>query len=236
MNLQKSQISTFEHSRERKEAERHLPALWLWLARISWITLAVLSAFSVIASIPLEFHYYQTTCTVCDGGSQYSPQKARALEALGFSLSFYAVYLLAIELLFVILWFLVAIVIFWRMWGKHDEPLAWFISLTLLIFGATFPGFSQVVALYGIVWIVVAKLLTFLGTTSIVLFFYLFPTGRFVPLWTRLLGALWVLLSLVWIVQANFNTFSPSATSWDGTYFLIYYILLGIGLLAQVYR
>jgi hypothetical protein len=216
-----------------------LPAHWLWLARIGWITLAVLSVISVVIGFPLEFQYYQTVCNTC-GSPQYTPQQARELRAMGLSLGFYAGYVLAFELLFVVVWFAVAAVIFWRRWGKPDEPVAWFISLTLLTFGSAFPGFSQVVALYGFVWMLAAKLMLFLGGTSIVLFFYLFPTGRFVPRWTRFLGALWVLLSLVWIVEANFSnssfTTSASATTWDGIYFLIYYFLLGIGLLAQVYR
>jgi hypothetical protein len=216
-------------------AETRLPARWLWLARIGWITLAVLTVILVIVGTPLEFQYYQATCAVCSSSSQFTPQQARELRALGLSLSFYAGYLLAFELLFVVLWFAVAAVIFWRRWGKPDEPLAWFVSLTLLTFGAGFPGFLQVVALYGSVWMLAAKLVTFLATASIVLFFYIFPTGRFVPRWTRILGALWVLLSLVWIVQANFSN-PTSATPWDGTYFLIYYILLGIGLLTQGYR
>jgi hypothetical protein len=218
-------------------AETRLPVRWLWLARIGWITLAILSVIFVVAGFPPEFQYYQTTCDVCGSSSQFTSQQARGLRAIGLSLGFYAAYLLAFELLFVVVWLAVAVIIFWRRWGKPDEPLAWFISLTLLTFGAGFPGFSQVVALYGSVWILAAKLVTFLATASIVLFFYLFPTGRFVPPWTRILGALWVLLSLVWIVQANFsNPSAPSATPWDGTYFLIYYILLGIGLLTQGYR
>ena len=216
-------------------AETRLPARWLWLARIGWMTLAVLSVIFVVAGFPPEFQYYSTTCDVCGPGSQFTSQQARELRALGLSLGFYAAYLLAFELLFVIVWLAVAVVIFWRRWGKPDEPLAWFVSLTLLTFGAGFPGFLQVVALYGSVWMLAAKLVTFLATASIVLFFYLFPTGRFVPRWTRILGALWVLLSLVWIVQADLSN-PTSATPWDGTYFLIYYILLGIGLLTQGYR
>ena len=61
--------------------------------------------------------------------------QARAFQAHGLTLSFYATYVLAFELLFVVVWFLAATLIFWR---KSEERLAWFVSLMLLKFGATY--------------------------------------------------------------------------------------------------
>jgi hypothetical protein len=215
-------------------AEARLPASWLWLARAGWIAIAVLVVILVVAGTPLEFQLNQTVCAGCNGGPQYTPQQARELAGLGLSLSFYAGYLLTFELLFVIVWFLVAIAIFWRRWGKPDEPLSWFISLTLLTFGAAFPNFLNDDAQQGLMWLLAAKLVFFLGSTSIVLFFYLFPAGRFVPRWTRFLGVLYVLCGLIWIIQTPLS--NASSTPVDNIYYLIYYILLGVGIFAQVYR
>src|SRR5215469_11018647 len=193
MNLQQPPTITVTRHGKRNGSEKRLPVCWLWLARAGWIVVAVLVVILVVAGTPLEFQLNRTVCAGCNGGPQYTPQQARELANLGLSLSFYAGYLLTFELLFVIVWFLVAIVIFWRRWGKPDEPLAWFISLTLLTVGAAFPNFLNHDAQRGLLWLLAAKLVIFLGSTSIVLFLYLFPTGRFVPRWTRFLGALYVL-------------------------------------------
>jgi hypothetical protein len=49
-----------------------------------------------------------------------------------------------------------------------------------------------------------------LGTTSLFVFFYLFPDGRFVPRWTRWAALLWALLCAIgyfsppeWILNQN---------------------------------
>jgi len=235
MKLQHAPATTAENIAQGNTTGTRLRGGWLVFARIGWIAVAILAAILVVAGTPLEFQDYQSTCAPCNGPNAiFSPQQARALKALGLSLRFYAGYLLAFELLFVVVWFAVAVVIFWRRWGKPDEPLAWFVSLTLLTFGAAFPGFLNDDAQKGTLWILAAKLVGFLGGTSIVLFFYLFPTGRFVPRWTRFLGVCWVLCSLAWIIETPFS--NAPATLVDNIYYLIYYILLGIGLFTQMYR
>jgi hypothetical protein len=46
---------------------------------------------------------------------------------------------------------------------------------------------------------------TFVGYMAWMLFFYLFPSGRFVPRWTRSLALCWVLFVGLW----NFTPFGP---------------------------
>jgi hypothetical protein len=55
---------------------------------------------------------------------------------------------------------------------------------------------------------VLGSLLTYVGYMTWMLFFYLFPSGRFVPRWTRWLALCWVLFSGSWI----FTPFGP--TTW----------------------
>ena len=65
-----------------------------------------------------------------------------------------------------------------------------------------------------------------MGTTYLFLFFYLFPTGRFVPRWTRWV---WLVVTVLWAV----NSFIPSFQ------FLYPVVLLGFlcsTLAAQIYR
>lgn len=164
---------------------------WLVLARVVWGMVALLILMILLVGVPLEFQSLQRICTGAGcGGPQFTAHQARELKALGLSLTFYAAYLLVFELVFFVVWFAVAALIFWR---KSDERLAWFVSLTLLTFGATFPGFIFGAARQGPVWLLLARLVEFLGVTSIVLFFYVFPSGRFVPRLSRILGGLWYL-------------------------------------------
>lgn len=210
----------------------HLDGPWLALARVVWIVVAVFVLMLMAVGAPAVFKYLQTVCTGADCSPQFSPQQVQELKGIGISLTFYAGYLLAFQLIFVIVWFVVAGVIFWRMWGKSDELLSWFVSLTLLTFGATFPNFISNATQEGIVWMLLAKVVAFLGVTSIVLLFYFFPTGRFVPRWTVILAILWGLWSLFWIIQNN----PPKPSPLDVVYWPSYYILLAFGLFAQVYR
>jgi hypothetical protein len=85
-----------------------------------------------------------------------------------------------------------------------------------------------------LIWTLSAEVVSFIGAASVVLFFYLFPDGRFVPRWTR-----WVALVCIFAVMTP-ATFLPDR-------FLpifghpLAYAFLGAGfagatLFAQVYR
>src|SRR5262249_31933539 len=117
--------------------------------------------------------------------------------------------------------------IFWR---KSDEPLAWFVSLTLLTFGMAFPGFPDAITYFdkNVFWVVLSAPLLFIAICSIVIFFYVFPDGQFVPRWTRLLSVFWLIWTLIWLIATDLN---PTEF-----YFNTYYPALAIGVGAQIYR
>jgi hypothetical protein len=93
----------------------------------------------------------------------------------------------------------IAVAIFWR---KSDDRMALFVSLMLLTLGAALVVPYALLDL-PLLWTLSAEVVSFVGVASVVLFFYLFPDGRFVPRWTR-----W--LALVWIVGVMIpNTFFP---------------------------
>lgn len=176
MNLKESTIRIIQYPDASNELEPYLRGRWLMFARIGWIVVAILAVILNIAGTPLEYQVYQTTTNTVCNCSQFTSQQAAQLKNLGISLSFYAGTLVASQLLFVAVWFAVAIV----------------------------------------------------------LFFYLFPTGRFVPRWTRILGMAWVLCSLIWIIEMPDSP--PFVSQVDSIYCNIYYVLLGVGLIAQLYR
>jgi hypothetical protein len=76
-----------------------------------------------------------------------------------------------------------------------------------------------------------AAVLPYIGYMAWMLFFYLFPSGHFVPRWTRWLALCWVLFSGSWL----FTPFGPP--SWPPVLFnATILILWGSFVVAQVYR
>ena len=116
-------------------------------------------------------------------------------------------------------------VIFWR---KSDDRMALFASLTLIMFPAGFN--SSELATLPSAWWLPGQFVAFLGNSSLFLFFYLFPTGRFVPRWTRWL---WVAVTVFWAVFSFFPSLSFNSS------ILFTILLLGFvcsALVAQIYR
>ncbi|MGL4648499.1 MAG: hypothetical protein ACRC1H_03750 [Caldilineaceae bacterium] len=169
------------------------------------------------------------------------PARLRHLAGIGVPFSPSHYYQLAMELLLAGIFFAMAIFIVLR---HMDDPLAIFMSLTLVMLGATETGmtdslinpeFSRVFA----VWRYPVLLMRALAMIGALLLFYLFPDGRFVPRWTRWLALGWTLLTLLWLLfpELPFNTiYGPT---WRRTPLASYVVAVswfatGIG--AQIYR
>jgi hypothetical protein len=164
----------------------------LLLARAALAVIAVLVVGLFIRALPLRFMDVQVVCTGRDCQGHLTPDMLRQLQALGISPSAYAAYVVALDAMFVAVYWAVATVLVWR---KVGESMALFSAVTLVTFGgATFPGAPSALARAYPGWWWVVACLAFLGSTSIILLFYLFPDGRFVPRWSRWLAGPWMLL------------------------------------------
>ena len=115
-----------------------------------------------------------------------------ALAELGLSTGGYALYNVTLDTIFVSVFAAVAIVIFWR---RSDDPMALLVATMLVVWGplnglfvltpsATAGNYPALEASLGLT-------LTYVGYMAWMLFFYLFPSGRFVPRWTRWLALLY---------------------------------------------
>jgi hypothetical protein len=210
-----------------------LQGRWLLLARAAWVSVGILTVGVFISGLPSEFMRLRTPCTdavSCVWVPRLTAQNARELGEMGLSVDFFAAYFVAIEVSFVAISTAIGVAIFWR---KSDDRMALFVSFMLLTLGAALVVPYALLDL-PLIWRYSAEVVSFIGVASLVLFFYLFPDGRFVPRWTR-----W--LALAWIVGVMIpNTFFPER-------FLpvfghpLAYAFLGAGfagttLFAQVYR
>jgi hypothetical protein len=155
-----------------------------------------------------------------------------ALSDAGLSTGGYALYNVALDTFFVSVFAVVAIVIFWR---RSDDRMALLVATMLVVWGplngllVVTPNATE--GMYPALDLTLHTTLPFVGYMAWMLFFYLFPSGRFVPRWTRWLALCWVLFSGSWI----FTPFGPP--SWPPLLFnAAVLVLWGSFLVAQVYR
>jgi hypothetical protein len=157
---------------------------WLLLARVVWVVVALLYVGVFISGIPSEFARLKTPCTdavSCSLIPHLTVQKVHELKELGLSAEFFAAYFVAIEAAFTALSAAIGALIFWR---RPEDRMALLVSLMLLTLGAALP-----IPLFTLdlspLWTASARALSFVGAASAILFFYVFPDGRFVPRWSR---------------------------------------------------
>jgi len=173
---------------------------WLVIARLSWCVVVGLVVGIVIASIPPYFaSLHVLTAHPAPRVTQLTHDGVHALQALGLSIDFYAVFTIAVNALFVFGFVLVGAVLFWR---KAEDRLALFASFALVTFPIGFISYQP--ATLPSIWSLPVQVVSFLGGTSLSTFFYLFPRGQFIPRWTR-----WLIIG--WIIYEGAERFFPSS-------------------------
>src|SRR5215208_7888742 len=175
----------------------NLHGRWLLLARVGWVAVAI-TAFAIdIFSVPSSFEHYRTVCTaaleVCSERAvgQPTPEGVRALQDVGLSVGSYALLNVIIDKVFQLVWFAVGVLIFWR---RSDDRMALLVSAFLVAFGTVAVDTTDADALVSSqpAWWLPAQIVYITGAVCVVLFFLLFPGGRFVPRWTRWLAVAFI--------------------------------------------
>jgi len=209
----------------------------LLVARVAWLTVAALAVALFLAG---TFSYWGDLQEECTRGAQFcsdrgllTSENLRELEELGLSIGFHAAFEVAITAVLVAVWLAVGAVIFWR---RSDDRMALLVSLMLVTFGAaglnTAPS-DALVQTRPALWLVVGGV-QFLGQVGIVLFFCLFPSGRFVPRWIRW-PALAFLAGQAPIYFFPDSSFSPLNYS-ESLFSVVFLVFLAGFVAAQVYR
>jgi len=232
MSLKHAPTPTSMNHELRSGANTRITGRWLFVARLSLVVVSIFYLVLYVIGTPVYFSYLHTICTDCLD-DRLTPDKLHALQALNISITTYAVYWVAINLLFALVYFGVAALIFWR---KSDDWMAWLASFSLVAFGASFAGIPAVLAAVHPVWWLPVTLLGegVLGFPSLMVFFFLFPTGRFVPRWTR-----WVALgsAVLFVVTAFYPVSFSNFSTWPGLLFpLAQLVVFGSLVFSQVYR
>jgi signal transduction histidine kinase len=114
----------------------------------------------------------------------------RGLRASGITIGFYAVYVVALNVVFTAVYAVVGIAVFWR---RSEDRMALLASLALVTFGASaFTGALDPLATMHPAWRLPVAAVNFLGSATFFIFLFVFPDARFVPRAMR-----WVVLVLM---------------------------------------
>src|ERR687894_1279280 len=191
---------------------------WLLLARVAWVAVAITALAIALFSVPSSFELYRMVCTaapeVCTERAvwQPTPEGVRALRDVGLSLDAYALLNVAIDKIGDLVWFAVGALIFLR---RSDDRMALLTSLFLIAFGTLTVDTTDAETLISSqpAWWLPVRGVEIVGEVCVVLFFLLFPNGRFVPRWTRWLAVAFIAYVVSDIPFPELYSGSPSLES-----------------------
>ena len=228
----KTTLSSHRSEPENKVNTR-IPERLVWVAWISLLALTVLNLIIYIVGIPAYFAWFNSFHTTNCLDGCFTPTSVRALHTMGISITAYATYWVMINLLFALTYFAVAALIFWH---KPYDWMAWLAAFSLIALGGAFPSIPGALVAAHPIWTLPITLIgeDVLGFPSLIIFFFLFPTGRFVPRWTC-----WVAFGFaaLFVPIAFFPGELDNASIWTGLLLIsVPFVAIGSLVYAQVYR
>jgi len=193
---------------------------WLTIAQSLWLALVLLTLALFISGVPGRFDQLAGTVD------------QRSLQELNISATTFAAYVVGLNVAIVLGHVMTAAVIFWR---RPDEWMALLVASVLVANGAILPLSLMAGAQpMSPVWYSLVDVVTAFALVSSVILLYLFPDGRFVPPATRLLAAVWAIVTFLAIFLPNTPLSLPT---WPILLqLLVLLVWSGSGVLVQVYR
>jgi hypothetical protein len=181
---------------------------WLTIARLVWIVLLVLKAGLVVIGFPEFSRQFlllsKSGLSTIGLSSFWTPASlSAALSALHLTPAFLLIFFLTLEIFQLLVFWTVGLLIFWR---KSDTWLGLFASFVLIGLGLTnFGSDSIALAMIPMPWRFFVDLATYMVWPALFIFLILFPDGRFVPRWTRVLSLAWIIVFVVGEITSLFN-------------------------------
>jgi hypothetical protein len=200
---------------------------WLTLARGACLGLIGSIVLLFLAAIPVRFGQLVATF------ENLSPAQELVLRDLGVSGGLSAGLIFGIELGVAAAFIGVGLLIFWR---RSDDLVALYVAAALPAYAAwVSPSIDALAALPGPLS-AVASSVQALGFVITITFFYIFPTGRFVPSWTRWIVPTLVAWAAAWVLlgTAPYDLSNPFRLPMQSFGLLMAWLLSGV--IAQVYR
>jgi hypothetical protein len=199
-----------------------LRGIWLHAARFAWAAIAALTIGFFLASIPTRLAQLHSVAS----------RNQAALEQVGLSDHLLAIYVTSLDVIVFASFVLIAVIVFAR---KPDDRVAMFVSLALMTLVTVLIRPVNSMALLDQSLRLPYLAILCLGSSSVVVFLFLFPDGRFVPRWTRWLSLVWV-LGLIWWYFSPAVLDGPGPSTTRALPIVVVLLFLATGLLAQGYR
>lgn len=165
--------------------------------------------------------------------ARLTPDMVRDLERVHFPLALFAIITLSESIGSMLIYLAMALLLFWR---RTNDRMATFCAIMLLLFGcATTGGFlfdittgaaTPLLGDNGAIHLLILLLFSG-GQMCFLLFFFLFPSGRFAPRWTRWVAAL---AGVYWLA----TVFDPTIPVGPWGNLTLLFIVAAVA--AQIYR
>jgi hypothetical protein len=168
-----------------------LRGLPLRVAQAAWVVVALVALAIVFFSLPALFAQFTTDCReaagVCLEQGQLTPEYAQTFREVGIPPRSFAILMVVVDAFSRLVWFAVGALIFLR---RSRDPMALLVAFFLVSFGTATFASDGVYALVSAnpIWRIPGTGMQILGEFGAVMFFLLFPGGRFAPPWTRWLA------------------------------------------------
>jgi hypothetical protein len=168
----------------RSEAGTQIPERWRLPAALVLLATGILALVVVISGAVSYADWFNTFHHDCQDVC-FTPATLHAMQSLGISRAGMAAYWTAVNLVFFVTYAGVAALIYWR---RAGDRMAWLGAFSLLTLGTAFESLPVVLSDVHPAWSLPIAIIgneNVLGFPSLILFFFLFPSGRFAPSWTR---------------------------------------------------
>lgn len=198
MNLQHTPAQVMGNRERSEKIDNRLYGRLLLLARIGWVSIAVVSfSLFLLGLLPYAAQLHmvcRTNSGACSLDGTLSPVGLQTLHDFGISLDGYIWYTLVVTVLVALVWAGVGLVIFLH---RSDDWMALLVSLFLVMFNVTLSSgpLASLVHFFPLLTLPV-ECLGFLEAVLIGVFFYLFPNGRFVPRWMVWIFVMYILAEM----------------------------------------
>jgi hypothetical protein len=183
--------STTEAAAPCAFADTRLRGRLLLAARLTWLVVVLSCVVLFILAYPLRLQELAETF------GNLSPAQELVLAELGATGERHRILVAALEVLVPAAFLVTALVIFWK---RSEDWVAMLVSAAMVTYVVWITPPLDALQTAQPFWRMPGDLLQALGMALGVTFFYVFPDGRFIPGWTRILVGVQVVWVLMWVL------------------------------------
>lgn len=203
----------------------------VWLRR-GFLSISLLTVILFILSAPQYYQYIKSNCITHSCEAFYNPAPGSGwLKEHGITASEYAFAYDAIYVVFGLVYILIGLVILWK---KFSDLIGLMGSYMLISLGGTFTPIMWGLKVIHPVFRIIVQVIEASGMAAFILFFFLFPNGRFAPKWSKYLCVVLIGLRVPGMLFPKTYVDLQFVSNW---LFVCWFILwIGSLLSVQIYR